>query len=143
MSCLLIYQLCDDLSRNRSEVFRLLLECKILSHNIEEPQKRILALKEGEDEHFDVITKTMRQFCHMSGSNPELPSQFQSLFRWQFLWLPRMFEFLSTHSDFASLSQATSEADLLLRLKRFQAEHGPESRIWRILMNFLDDFRYE
>jgi hypothetical protein len=142
LSCLLIYQLCDDLSRNRSEVFRLLLECMILSHDIEEPQKRILALKEGDDEHFDAITKTMLQFCHMSGSNPELPSQFQSPFRWQFLWLPRMFEFLSTHSDFASLSQATSEADLLLRLKRFQAEHGSESYIWEILSRFLDDFCY-
>ena len=143
LSCLLIYQLCDDLSRNRSEVFRLLLECMILLHEIEEPQKRILALKEGEDKHFDVITKTMLQFCHMSGSNPALPLQFQSPFSWQFLWLPRMFEFLSTHSDFASLSQATSEADLLLRLKRFQAEHGSESHIWQILTNFLADFRYE
>jgi hypothetical protein len=142
LSCLLIYQLCDDLSRNRSEVFHLLLECMILSHDIEEPQKMILALKEGEDEHFDIINKTMLQFCHMSGSNPKLPSQFQSSFRWQFLWLPRMFEFLSTHSAFASLSQATSEADLLLRLKRFQAEYG-ESQIWQILSRFLDDFRYE
>jgi hypothetical protein len=143
LSCLLIYQLCDYLSRNHSEVFRLLLGCMILSQDIEEPQKRILALKEGEDEHFDAIPKTMLQFCHMSGSNPELPSQFQSSFRWQFLWLPRMFQFLSIHSDFASLSQATSEADLLLRLKRFQAEHGPESEFWVPLITLLDDFRNE
>jgi hypothetical protein len=143
LSCLLIYQLCDDLSRNRSEVFRLLLECMILSHDIEEPQKRILALKEGDDEHFDVITKTMRQFCCMIDSRQPQTSQFQSSLRWKFLWLIRIFRFLSTHSAFVSLSQATSEAELLQRLKMFQAEHGPESRIWRILTNFLDDFRYE
>jgi hypothetical protein len=142
LSCLLIYQLCDYLSRNRTEVFRLLLECMILSHDIKEPQKRILALKEDDDEHFYIITKTMLKFCHMSGSNLKHRSQFQSQLRWKFLWLPRMFEFLSTHSAFASLSQVTSEDELLQRLSTFQAEHGPESRIWRILTNFLADFRY-
>ena len=115
----------------------------ILSNEIKEPQKRILALKEDDDEHLYIITKTMLKFCHMSGSNLEHRSQFQSQLRWKFLWLPRMFEFLSTHSAFASLSQVTSEDELLQRLSTFQAEHGPESRIWRILTNFLADFRYE
>ena len=147
LSYLLIYQLCDDLSRNHSEVFCLLLGCMILSHDIEETQKRILALKEGEDEHFDAIPKTMLKFCHMSGSNPKLRSQFESPLRYKFLWLPRIFSFLSTDLAFASLSQATSEADLLLRLKRFQAEHGPkhapESELWVLLKNLLDDFQDE
>ena len=147
LSCLLIYQLCDDLSRNHSEVFCLLLGCMILSHDIKETQKRILALKEGKDEHFDAIIKTILEFCHMSESNPELRSQFESPLHNKFLWLPLMFSFISTDLAFASLSQATSEADLLQRLKKFQVEHGQghalESEFWVSLKNLLDDYDFQ